>query len=175
MNNAEFQEFYEKYYEFSTRIANKIVKSHVVAEDISQETFFNLYKIKDALDCSSELRLQGLVAKAVVNKARDYLRKNYTKREILQMDQIGQEKYMESVEDQFLDVEKKKYMFKALENLRKKNKKNYEIYVAIKILDIPPERVALVYKMSKNNVNNRIYRTKQWLMEEYTRIYDSFG
>ena len=66
-------------------------------------------------------------------------------------------------------------MFKALENLRKKNKKNYEIYVAIKILDIPPESVALVYKMSKNNVNNRIYRTKQWLMEEYTRIYDSFG
>ena len=124
MNNAEFQEFYEKYYEFSTRIANKIVKSHVVAEDISQETFFNLYKIKDALDCSSELRLQGLVAKAVVNKARDYLRKNYTKREIFQMDQIGQEKYLESVEDQFLDVEKKKYMFKALENLRKKNKKN---------------------------------------------------
>ena len=53
------------------------------------------------------------------------------------MDQIGQEKYLESVEDQFLDVEKKKYMFKALENLRKKNKKNYEIYVAIKILDIP--------------------------------------
>ena len=87
MNNAEFQEFYEKYYEFSTRIANKIVKSHVVAEDISQETFFNLYKIKDALDCSSELRLQGLVAKAAVNKARDYLRKNYTKREIFQMDQ----------------------------------------------------------------------------------------
>ena len=124
MNNAEFQEFYEKYYEFSTRIANKIVKSHVVAEDISQETFFNLYKIKDALDCSSELRLQGLVAKAAVNKARDYLRKNYTKREIFQMDQIGQEKYLESVEDQFLDVEKKKYMFKALENLRKKNKKN---------------------------------------------------
>ena len=123
MNNAECQEFYEKYYEFSTRIANKIVKSHVVAEDISQETFFNLYKIKDALDCSSELRLQGLVAKAVVNKARDYLRKNYTKREIFQMDQIGQEKYLESVEDQFLDVEKKKYMFKAIENLRKKNKK----------------------------------------------------
>ena len=145
------------------------------AEDISQETFFNLYKIKDELDCSSELRLRGLVAKAAVNKARDYLRKRYTKREIFQIDQIGQEKCLESVEDQFLDVEKKKYMFKALENLRKKNKKNYEIYIAIKILDIPPERVALVYNMSKNNVNNRIYRTKQWLMEEYTRIYDSSG
>ena len=145
MNNAEFQEFYEKYYEFSTRIANKIVKSHVVAEDISQETFFNLYKIKDALDCSSELRLQGLVAKAAVNKARDYLRKNYTKREIFQMDQIGQEKYLESVEDQFLDVEKKKYMFKALENLRKKNKKNYVLLVHKINVDILLNPLKILY------------------------------
>ena len=73
MNNAEFEEFYEKYYEFSIRIANKVVKSRVVAEDISQETFFNLYKIKDELDSSNERGLQGLVAKATVNKARDYL------------------------------------------------------------------------------------------------------
>ena len=48
MNNAEFEEFYEKYYEFSTRIANKIVKSHVVAEDISQETFFNIIYSKNS-------------------------------------------------------------------------------------------------------------------------------
>lgn len=175
MNNAEFEEFYEKYYEFSIRIANKIVKSRVVAEDISQETFFNLYKIKDELDCNSEHRLQGLIAKATVNKARDYLRKNYTKQEIIQMEQIEQEKCLESAEAYLLGMEKEKYIGLILEKLRKKNKMNYEIYVAVKILDIPPERVALRYKISRNNVNNRIYRTKQWLLEEYARIYDNSG
>lgn len=175
MNNAEFEEFYEKYYEFSIRIANKVVKSRVVAEDISQETFFNLYKIKDELDSSNERGLQGLVAKATVNKARDYLRKNSTKQEIIQMERVGEEKCLESAETHLLGVEKQKYLRIILENLRKKNKMNYEIYIAVKILDIPPERIALKYKISKNNVNNRIYRTKQWLLEEYARIYDSSG
>ena len=91
------------------------------------------------------------------------------------MERVGEEKCLESAEAHLLGVEKQKYLRIILENLRKKNKMNYEIYIAVKILDIPPERIALKYKISKNNVNNRIYRTKQWLLEEYARIYDSSG
>ena len=59
----------------------------------------------------------------------------------------------------------------ALEKLRRKNQMNYEIFVKVKYMDIPPEMVAEEYEITKNNVNNRILRTRLWLKKELSKMY----
>ena len=76
-----------------------------------------------------------------------------------------------NVEAQMLRMEKNQYQKMVLEKLRAINLTNYEILIKVKYLDIPPDEVAREYGITRNNVNNRIRRTKQWLMEEMSR-YD---
>ena len=54
MNSEEFRRFYEQYYEISIKVANKVVQSHFIAEDVSQEVFCYFYKIRDRLNISDE-------------------------------------------------------------------------------------------------------------------------
>ena len=171
MDNAEFEEFYKKYFEFSIRIAEKLLKERSAAEDVSQEVFCSLYKIKDRLEMGNERKLRGLVAKASENKTRDYLRKTYVRQESAGLDKTECGKYSESAEAQMIGIEGKEYLNLIFERLRQKNQRNYEIYVAVKILDVSPELVAKKYNITRGNVNNRILRTKQWLKAEYDRIY----
>lgn len=54
--------------------------------------------------------------------------------------------------------------------LRKKNKRNYEIYVRVKIYHIPSRIVAEQFHTTENNVNNIVLRTKRWLLKEYQKL-----
>ena len=56
--------------------------------------------------------------------------------------------------------------------LRRRNERNYEIYVRVKLCHMPPETVARQFHTTSNNVNNIVMRTKRWLMKEYDRNSD---
>lgn len=174
MNNEEFEDFYGKYCEFSIRIAAKIVRDRATAEDISQDVFCHLYKIKDRLESENEDKLHALVVRATVNKVRDFLRKAYVKQEVATMEgMIEQDRGSRRniVEIKCLCMEEKKYLKLVFEKLREKNRMNYDIFVEVKILDVSPERVAEEYGITRNNVNNRVLRTRLWLKEEFQKLY----
>ena len=172
--NEDFKDIYQKYQRFSAGIAFKIVKDKAAADDISQEVFYHLYKLGEKLDLADEERVRSLIATATVNKAKDYFRKAHVKRELYVMnDDAGKEiedrKY--NPEARMLRIEEKEYRKLVLERLYDKNPMNYDILMKVKYYGIPPDTVAAEYGITRNNVNNRIYKTKIWIAEEMSKLY----
>ena len=96
------------------------------------------------------------------------------RREVSPLDEVTEServKKAESAEAMVLGIETCEYMSMALEKLRRKNRMNYEIFMKVKYMDISPEMVAEEYGITRNNVNNRILRTKLWLREELSKMY----
>lgn len=72
----------------------------------------------------------------------------------------------------FLRKEKKEFMYMVLRRFRKKQPINYEILIQVKYLEISVETVAEEYGLTKSGVNNRIYKAKRWLQEEFRKVYE---
>ncbi len=67
-------------------------------------------------------------------------------------------------------MEKAKYLSMAFENLRRKSPVNYEIFMKVKMQEISTDEVAREYGFTRNNVNNRVLRARNWLLEELGRL-----
>ena len=75
-------------------------------------------------------------------------------------------------EEVFLRKEKKEFMYMVLRRFRKEQPINYEILIQVKYLEISVETVAEEYGLTKSGVNNRIYKAKRWLQEEFRKVYE---
>lgn len=172
MNSEEFRAFYKRYYEVSVKIASGIVQSRFTAEDVTQEVFLYFYGIKERLDVSCEAKLHALVVWKTTNKGRDYLRKSYVKREVMFDNDVTELQYRttESAEAALLGMEKQQYLSMAFENLHRKNPINYKIFMRVVMEGIPTDEVAREFGYTRNNVNNRVLRARNWLLDEITRL-----
>ena len=174
MTNEEFRDFYGKYFKFSTKVAYRVINDRDLAEDIGQEVFYKLYIMGDKLDFENEERILRLVKTATIHKAIDYQRSKTAKQETVPVTEEMTETLPDQrsgVEAQLLRMEESQYQKMILEKLRVVNKVNYDILIKVKYLDIPPDDVAREYGITRNNVNNRIRRTKQWIADEMSRVY----
>lgn len=61
MTIENFNKFYDEYQRFSAYVAYCITKDKLLAEDISQEIFITLYKMRENLDYSDHRKLKALV------------------------------------------------------------------------------------------------------------------
>lgn len=169
-----FDDFYDRYQRFSAYVALCIVNDPDLAQDISQEVFIALLKIKDRLDYSREDRLKALVTKATTNKCIDYFRKASSSREICTID--DEKNTYEPVDEKsnpearILRMEEEEYHKLILSRLRQKNPMNYEILIKTKLHRLPAAEVADEYGITENNVNNRNRRSKEWITEEMKKI-----
>lgn len=171
--NEDFEDIYVKYRKFSVNVALKIVKDKTVAEDICQEVFYKLYKLGEKLDLENDAKVRSLIFMTTINSAKDYYKKSYVKREQLVEDEVveeaGDDRY--NPEARLLRMEEKEYEKLVLQKLHDKNPVNYDILIKTKILGMSPDSVAEEYGITRNNVNNRILRTKVWIQEELAKIY----
>ena len=168
MTIENFDDFYRKYIEFSAKVAYRILQNKENAEDISQEVFLHFYKIRKRIDYSNEKMLESLVFTATANKCKDYYKKSWIKRETCLVDA---DKGIEPVdegqnpEEVVLQKEEEKSgdLKMVITEFREANPTNYDILVKTKMLGIPPDVVAEEYGMTRNNVNNRNKRSKEWI------------
>ena len=58
-----------------------------------------------------------------------------------------------------------------MQRLRDKNPINYEILIKIKVMGMSPVSVAEEYGLTRNGVNNRILRMKEWMNSELEKLY----
>lgn len=176
MKREDFREFYKKYFRFSISIANEIVKNIDTAQDIAQEVFCSLFQQSKNLNLKKdEKMLYGFVKRATVNKALDYRKYGHIKRESTAEEDFLEDRLVDeecNLEARILQMEEKEYAKLVLQRLRTANPMNYEILIKVKYLDISPDEVAREYGLTRNGVNNRIFRTKQWIEREMSRIYD---
>lgn len=173
-SNEDFQDIYIKYRKFSAGVAYKMIKDKAMAEDICQDVFYKLYTTNIEIDLSNERKLHALILKATINMTKDYLKKAYAKWESCELDDADWKEIEDrrnNPEARMLYLEEREYRNQVLECLRKENPMNYEILMKTKVLGIPPDFVAEEYGITRNNVNNRILRTKRWLDEELLRAY----
>ena len=174
-HNENFDDIYLKYWKFSVNVALKIVKNRAVAEYISQETFYKLFMLGDKLDVSNEAKLESLIFTATVNNVKDYCKKAYVRREQQPIEcetgeeKTGDEKY--NPEARILRMEESEYQKLVLQRLRDKNPVNYDILIKTKVLGMSPDSVAEEYGLTRNSVNNRILRTKEWMNKELEKLY----
>ena len=175
--NEDFEDIYLKYRKFSVNVALKIVKNKAVAEDISQDTFCELYRLGENLDTSNEAMLKSLIFTATLNNAKDYFKKAYVQHEQQQEEnerengeeEIGDEKY--NPEQRILRMEENEYKNLVLQKLRDKNPENYDILIKTKVMGASADSVAEEYGLTRNSVNNRNLRTKEWLKNELAKLY----
>lgn len=176
MKREDFREFYKKYFRFSISIANEIVKNIDTAQDIAQEVFCSLFQQSKHLNLKKdEKMLYGFVKRATVNKALDYRKYGHIKRESTAEEDFLEDRLVDeecNLKARILQMEEKEYAKLVLQRLRVANPMNYEILIKVKYLDISPDEVAKEYGLTRNGVNNRIFRTKQWIEREMSRIYD---
>ena len=168
-----FDDAYEKFHRLSVKTAFRIVKDKTIAEDISQDVFYHLYEIRDTLDFSNERKLRALISAATANKARDYFKKSSWKREKCALEDVSfWEKADEALDPESILIrrEEKEYVRLILDRLQKKNPLNYEILIKIKVFGMLPDQIAAEYGITRNNVNNRILRTRAWIREEWKRL-----
>ena len=68
-------------------------------------------------------------------------------------------------------MEESEYQKLVLQRLRDKNPVNYDILIKTKVLGMSPDSVAEEYGLTRNSVNNRILRTKEWMNKELEKLY----
>lgn len=146
MNNQTFEEFYLKYRKISRGYAYGVLHDWSTADDVSQDVLYKMYTIKDGLNIDNEKMMFSLIKRASMNKALDYIKKSSSKHEF-----VCQEEVAAFLEEQPI---------------------NYEILIQVKYLEISVETVAEEYGLTKSGVNNRIYKAKRWLQEEFRKVYE---
>ena len=174
MNKSEYEEFYLKYRQIAKAYAYGVLKDWHLSDDISQEVLYKMYTIRNELDLENEKMLYALIRRAAVNKALDYKKKSSTKHEFsCEEDKAAvlDRRVHTNAEAQILRQEENKFMNMILERFRVEQPINYEILIQTKFMDISVDTVAEEFGLTKSGVNNRIYKAKRWLKEEYERIY----
>lgn len=150
MNKIDYEDFYLKYRKVAKSYAYGILNDWYMADDISQEVLYKMYTMRNELNFENEKMLYALIRRAAVNKAMDYKKKSSTKHEFSCHDETA------SILDRRIHVEQPL---------------NYEILIQVKFMDVSVEAVAEEFGLTKSGVNNRIYKAKRWLKEEYEKAY----
>ena len=175
MTNENFDNFYRKYIEFSAKIAYRILQNRENAEDISQEVFLHFYKIRKKINYSNEKMLESLVFTATANKCKDHYKKSWIKQEMCIIDadrgietaderQNPEKVVLRKEEENASDLKR------VLSKFQEENPTNYDILIKTKMLGIPPDAVAEEYGITRNNVNNRNKRSKEWIDRELKKM-----
>lgn len=171
MDDAEFWEFYARYRGIALRAAKTILKNEAEAEDVCQDIFETLYHMEQ--DKVNRQTMGAMIREMSVNRAKDYCKKGYRQHEYASSELLENNEAIsgcDNVEEIIEALSTKDGLHFIFRKFRKKNKRNYEIYVRVKIYHIPSRIVAEQFHTTENNVNNIVLRTKRWLLKEYQKL-----
>lgn len=175
MKNQTYEEFYLKYRKISKAYAYGIPHDWNMADDVSQDVLYKMYNMRKGLNVDNEKMMYSLIRRSSVNKAMDYKKKSSSRHEFVCTEDISEILEVQrsvDAEEVILRKEKKEFMYMVLERFREEQPLNYEILIQVKYLDIPVEIVAEEFGLTKSGVNNRIYKAKRWLKEEFRKVYE---
>lgn len=175
MKNQTYEEFYLKYRKISRAYAYGVLHDWNASDDVSQDVLYKMYTRRKYLNIDNEKMMYSLIRRASVNKAMDYKKKSSFRHEFAcasEVTEVLEVYHAVDVEEEFLRKEKNEFMYMVLEKFREEQPVNYDILIQVKYLDIPVEIVANEYGLTKSGVNNRIYKAKRWLKEEFRKVYE---
>lgn len=175
MKNQTYEEFYLKYRKISRAYAYGVLHDWNISDDVSQDVLYKMYTKRKHLNIDNEKMMYSLIRRASVNKAMDYKKKSSFRHEVIctaDVTEVLNVYKTVDAEEELLRKEKNKFMYMVLERFREEQPVNYDILIQVKYLDVPVEVVAEEYGLTKSGVNNKIYKAKRWLKEEFRKVYE---
>lgn len=160
----------EKYADLVYKICYNMLSSPEGAEDMCQETYISLYINLEKYNSLKEDEFKNLICKIALNKCRDYLRANKSKKQDFLSDNIVQFEDLKNqvrLDENILQKEKENNIRNAINNLKEPYKTIiYEYYINEKTLD----ELAIQTNRSKGTIKMQLHRGKENLKKKYDKV-----
>ena len=141
---------FKKYYIYLCRVVMRIIPDPILAEDLVQDVFYDIWRKREKLNIKSTL--QGYLKRAAVNKTLNYIRDK--KMDFNDIEKIPEtvEKSVNALEDiQTRELEKK--IHKAIENLPEKCR---IVFCLSRFEDMSHQQISDELGISKKTIENHI-------------------
>lgn len=175
--NREFDEIYSEYKNLVLKAAYTYSGNYDVAEDITQNTFLQLYIYYNDMNHSN---IKSWLYTTAKNCALNYKKK--LKREILEdempEDGISQDT-ADSAEDEFMeeirDLDRLDLHERIFAALMEKNPRWYEAITLSYYLEIPQAKVAEQMGIRVEVLHSLLHRAKEWIKKKFGVEYDELN
>lgn len=175
--NREFDEIYGKYKNLVLKAAYTYSGNRDVAEDITQNTFLQLYIFYDDMNHSN---IKSWLFTTAKNYALNYKKK--IKHEVLDNgvtdDSVIQD-MVESAEDEvmkeLLELDRTDLHERIFEALMMRNRRWYEAITLSYYLEIPQTKVAEQMGVSVEVLHSLLHRAKDWIKKTFGVEYDELN
>ncbi|MCI8997339.1 MAG: RNA polymerase sigma factor [Lachnospiraceae bacterium] len=168
----EFRKVYMDYHKIICKVAYSHVRDYYLAQDICQEAFLRLHQYFDSMP---KEKIKAWLIVVAVNLARDIRKKGGQYTEIVGLsdwERVKNEERAGNNVEEFLErADARSLCLEALEGLREKNEKWYEILVLVECVGVPRKKIAKAHGISLSTVDGYLKRAKAWLKVNYKDMY----
>lgn len=169
----QFEQIYQTYQHEVYKISLYYTKDEYIAQDIAQKAFYKFYLHFDNVNLDS---VRSYLLRIARNLSYNWLRDidHETKGEYV--DNIPEDSaVLHSAEDEYIIEEKKKerheFASEIMQSLWEENESWYDILNLIYCLDKSYDEAAKDLGISKDVLNNKMYRAKRWIRKHFGEKY----
>lgn len=165
-----FQAIYEECKNLILKIAYDMTKDYHLAQDICQETFLRLLGYRKDL---KEENIRYWLMVVATNLIRDYYRKAYKRRELLdEAEPYSSYDELDYCIDRYMDsLEMHELTNRMLKALHDRNADWYEVFVLVELLEVPRKSVAKERGIALSTVDAHLKKARMWMKEQYGAEY----
>lgn len=163
INKEQFEQIVENYYRLVYKICYDVLKDKYEAENISQDTFFSLYKNLYRYIDLNDNQLKNLICKIALNKCKDYLKSS----EFRLVTSIETDNHTNSyltddnlIEEHLIKKERQLQIKKAVNQLRAPYK---EIITEYYFNNLSLDEISDKLHRDKAVIKTQLYRSKKVL------------
>ena len=171
-----FESIYRTYETCIYRLCLSLTRNEEDAKELSQRTFFEFYLRMDNINLELAGAYLSRTAKNLAyNMTRDNRRRAYE-----ELEELDESTYATmSVEDAYIEkeekAEKKGFSNSILDHIREKNMFWFQVIYRAYCLNMSHAEIANELGLSKDVVNSRIHRAKEWLLKNYREEYEKIS
>lgn len=172
--NHEFDGIYKKYKNLILKVAYDYSGEYDAAEDIAQDTFFQLYIYFDTMDKKNLVSWLYTTAK---HYALNYRKK--AEREVFENEEGTENKLelvRESTEEEYmealLETKRRELHERIFLALLEKNPRWHDAVVFAYYLNIPQAKIAEEMGISLKALHSILHRAKEWIKKEFKAEYN---
>lgn len=172
--NKEFEELYGQYRQKLYRYAYKYLRNSEDAEDVVQEAFLRFFMVCECEQIASPERWLARVTRyRMLNLIRDRKQNISLQEQPFILDQV---EICPDVMDEFFEKMMRKdiwtYAADIMRALKAHNPGWYEVVLEVYCVGVPGNDAAAALGITRNALDCRLTRAKEWIRKNYKEEYD---
>ena len=151
-----FRKIVEHFQKYIFTICYNITQNKYEAENLTQDTFLQIYRKKDIIMCDKSFK--SWIGRVAVNKSIDWKRKNSISSNVFNDNVILEFEEKESLEDKILKKEKISYINKVIDKIPERYRVVVKKYY---FMNKTYQEISMEENISIRTVESRLYRGKK--------------